>query len=39
MCGFQKFIHLTYKDPNLFRYLNSKLNLFCRPTPLVAPNV
>jgi hypothetical protein len=38
VCGFQKYIHLTLKDPNLFGYLNSKLNLFCRPTPRVAPH-
>jgi hypothetical protein len=24
-------------DPNIFGYLNSKLNLFCRPTPPVVP--
>jgi hypothetical protein len=36
LCGFQQFIHLTYKDPNLFEYLNSKVNLFRRPTPPVA---
>jgi hypothetical protein len=38
VCGFKKCIHLTYKDPNLFGYLNSKLNFFCRPTPPMAPH-
>jgi hypothetical protein len=33
VCGFQKCTHITLEDPNLFGYLNSKLNLFCRPTP------
>jgi hypothetical protein len=26
------------KDPNFFAYLNSRLNLFCRPIPPVAPH-
>jgi hypothetical protein len=31
----QRCTHLTYKDPNLFGYLNSKHNLFCRHIPPV----
>jgi len=38
VCGYPKCTLLTYKDPNLFWYLNFKLNLFCRHIPLVAPH-